>query len=379
MSKNKHLEKVSSEENMINWSPIKWGAYSVLSIYFAYFIYFYSNYSIKDGEIGLGEFGDYFGALNTLFTVAAFIAAAIAIYMQSHELKLSRKAIILQTKELKDQKEEMSLNRLEFETNRITDIVLKQIDRVNTVWASCMEEHENTLNRAKTQRKKSPHSNEVLYESSTYQIIQYFKNEENRFTMQFNVAEYFMIIYPAITSLSVAAYMVKDYDDLIYKFRDSLENNKSSNELKNSLPVVIRENLPIEFVKLLNSIDLTTFERKEKVMKIEGLMNEPIPFPNDGSHELFYEIESYLVVIDHFIGLKYDKGVRELAGNIGVNTLMKFHREEKSLNEQIDVLGSSVLIDQAQLDMLNSRLNDNKYIQSLNNKSAYFTITKITD
>lgn len=50
-----------------------------------------------------GEFGDAFGALNTLFTGLAFIGLLISIRLQSIELKETRKEIKIQAEELKKQ------------------------------------------------------------------------------------------------------------------------------------------------------------------------------------------------------------------------------------------------------------------------------------
>ena len=47
-----------------------------------------------------GQFGDMFGALNSLFSGLAFAGVVLAIVLQSNELKLQRKELKLQREEL---------------------------------------------------------------------------------------------------------------------------------------------------------------------------------------------------------------------------------------------------------------------------------------
>jgi hypothetical protein len=74
-------------------------------------------YLIKPTE--RGAFGDMFGAVNSLFSGLALFGIIISILIQQKELNLQRN-------ELRD-------TRLEFKTNRITTIMFKQLDYLNSI------------------------------------------------------------------------------------------------------------------------------------------------------------------------------------------------------------------------------------------------------
>ncbi len=75
-----------------------------------------------------GTFGDLFGVLNTFFSGLAFALLIITSWMQSSELKIQRK-------ELED-------TRKEFEFNRLTNILYKQLDRFENIFRN---EHEKKM------------------------------------------------------------------------------------------------------------------------------------------------------------------------------------------------------------------------------------------
>ena len=66
-----------------------------------------------------GTFGDMFGAINALFSGLALFGIIISILIQQNELNLQRKELIE--------------TRLEFKTNRITNIMFKQLDYLNAI------------------------------------------------------------------------------------------------------------------------------------------------------------------------------------------------------------------------------------------------------
>jgi hypothetical protein len=74
-------------------------------------------YFIKPTE--RGTFGDMFGAVNSLFSGLALFGIILSILIQQKEFNL-------QTNELRDTK-------LEFKTNRITTIMFKQLDYLNSI------------------------------------------------------------------------------------------------------------------------------------------------------------------------------------------------------------------------------------------------------
>lgn len=60
-----------------------------------------------------GQFGDMFGAINSLFSGLAFAGAIIAIYLQSQELNLQRKELEQTRDVFKEQSQTMSVQRFE--------------------------------------------------------------------------------------------------------------------------------------------------------------------------------------------------------------------------------------------------------------------------
>lgn len=64
-----------------------------------------------------GTFGDMFGAINALFSGLALFGIIISILIQQNELNLQRK--------------ELKYTRKEFQTNRVTNILFKQIEYIN--------------------------------------------------------------------------------------------------------------------------------------------------------------------------------------------------------------------------------------------------------
>lgn len=72
------------------------------------------NYNLY--HMSPNEFGDSYGALNTLFSALAFGILIITVFMQKQELRYQR--------------EELQDNRKEYEYNRLTNVVYKQLERI---------------------------------------------------------------------------------------------------------------------------------------------------------------------------------------------------------------------------------------------------------
>lgn len=78
---------------------------------------FFVHYVI--GSSDRGTFGDMFGAINALFSGLALFGIIVSIMIQQRELKL--------------QQEELVETRVEFKINRLTNVLFKQVEYLNTV------------------------------------------------------------------------------------------------------------------------------------------------------------------------------------------------------------------------------------------------------
>lgn len=81
------------------------------------------TWNIVDSE-KIGIFGDMFGAVNALFSGLALFGIIVSIIMQKEELGLQRI--------------ELRNTRTEFETNRLTNIVFKQVEYLNSYASKCL-------------------------------------------------------------------------------------------------------------------------------------------------------------------------------------------------------------------------------------------------
>ena len=96
-----------------------------------------------------GTFGDMFGAINSLFSGLALFGIIISILIQQNELNLQRK-------ELKD-------TRLEFKTNRITTIMFKQLDYLNSIIDKAVFNDSISSEQSKTRIDEFVYSIDRLY------------------------------------------------------------------------------------------------------------------------------------------------------------------------------------------------------------------------
>jgi len=88
---------VSYIENM-NKRNIFWISIIFIIVFIGYFLFVFLVYPNMEKR---GQFGDMFGALNTLFSGAAFLGVIYAILLQKEELGLQRKELELARGELK--------------------------------------------------------------------------------------------------------------------------------------------------------------------------------------------------------------------------------------------------------------------------------------
>lgn len=80
--------------------------------------YISKNHLPEGHGLKLGEIGDIYGSVNAIFSGLAFAGIIITI--------------LLQRKELKSQREELEDTRKEFEITRITNLIFKQLDRIDS-------------------------------------------------------------------------------------------------------------------------------------------------------------------------------------------------------------------------------------------------------
>lgn len=114
MSKDNNQENIKDIDYLRKFRQIA----IVLSIFTAIYgaaIYFIANK--ETATWGVGTFGDSFGALNALFSGLAFAGVIITILIQKSELN--------------EQQKELRLTRGEFATTRATNLIFKQLERID--------------------------------------------------------------------------------------------------------------------------------------------------------------------------------------------------------------------------------------------------------
>jgi len=87
----------------------------VVLLWGGYFTFIIINPVKLDSD---GQFGDAFGALNTLFSGLAFVGLIIAIFLQREDLKIQSEAFKKQTEEVKLQNDVLDLQRQELADTR---------------------------------------------------------------------------------------------------------------------------------------------------------------------------------------------------------------------------------------------------------------------
>lgn len=135
---------------------------------------------------GRGSIGDMFGAVNALFSGFALFGIIVSILIQQNELNLQRK--------------ELADTREEFKTNRITNILFKQVEYLNdsidkikfkderTLNIYTLYELNNKLEKFKTNMNNNPSYFSVLKKNSdsliymTTKIFPIIKNFEKLLT-----------------------------------------------------------------------------------------------------------------------------------------------------------------------------------------------------
>ena len=82
----------------------------VITLWVAVVVYGFLLLRVGNGQVTItnaGQFGDFFGAINALFSGFAFIGLTYTIHMQRQELELQRKELRAQRKEMKGSNEQL--------------------------------------------------------------------------------------------------------------------------------------------------------------------------------------------------------------------------------------------------------------------------------
>lgn len=95
------------EKKALGYIWYLWGSAAILAggvfLSVRYFPLILKNYTHAQSVVGLGEYGDIYGGLNTLFTGFAFVGLLVTIFLQHLELKETRDEFEKQTKQFEAQ------------------------------------------------------------------------------------------------------------------------------------------------------------------------------------------------------------------------------------------------------------------------------------
>lgn len=97
--KKPHQKKRNS---FLCWGIMLIGSVAVF-ISVSYFPFFLKKYTHAQSVVGLGEYGDIYGGLNTLFTGLAFVGLVVTILLQRQEMRETREEFEEQTKQFEEQ------------------------------------------------------------------------------------------------------------------------------------------------------------------------------------------------------------------------------------------------------------------------------------
>lgn len=134
---------------------IGWKEFVIIGV-LIFIIWFFSYYLIKvKVPLNLrGQFGDTFGAINSLFSALAFAGVLITIIIQRIELKLQREELGMQREEMKNSRVELkrsaSAQQLQSELQALNTLIEYQI-HLNEIH---MKYQGSIDNRAVTQMKE---------------------------------------------------------------------------------------------------------------------------------------------------------------------------------------------------------------------------------
>ena len=208
-----------------------------------------------------GSFGDMFGAINALFSGLALFGIIISILIQQRELNLQR--------------DELTNTRKEFQINRITNVLFKQIEQVN-----------NLIDRVKftTIEEVPVHTSITVTNFSTilYELDKY--HQEKNYPQKF-IEKNSDIITQLITSLHGIYDNLNDilnFDNLDKNEVESMRKIFGSNINPNLFPILIekRKNINFKLSVLPLSVDSESLEKLERpLLEMELLrINEILEF-----------------------------------------------------------------------------------------------------
>lgn len=86
-----------------------------------------------------GQFGDKFGAINSLFSGLAFATLIYALFLQMEELRLQRKELELTRNEMRGQKEEFSEQNKTLKQQRFENTFFQMLSKYNEIVTSISE------------------------------------------------------------------------------------------------------------------------------------------------------------------------------------------------------------------------------------------------
>lgn len=185
------------------------------------------------------QIGDSFGAINALFSGLAFAFVIYSLYLQrqdlrnqQEELKLQREEMGRQREELSLQREEMELQRQEFVENRVTNIIYKQLEKIESI------HHEFEYRQIifkEVEKSNQSNSDECQFENYDFEIF----NGEDGLRLFFNDLSYLCTNLGAIEFGKDLPQLFEEQapgnalEDELYGFRISLYSSSAENLKEN--------------------------------------------------------------------------------------------------------------------------------------------------
>lgn len=102
-----HLPRKMKKKKTLGYIWGLWGIAGIMSVAVIlsvrYFPLLLKSHTNAQSVVGLGEYGDIYGGLNTLFTGLAFVGLVVTILLQRQEMKETREEFEEQTKQFEEQ------------------------------------------------------------------------------------------------------------------------------------------------------------------------------------------------------------------------------------------------------------------------------------
>lgn len=174
------------------------------------------------------EFGDTFGAVNALFSSLALAGVVITIWMQQTELS--------------HQKQELRDTRQEFQIQRATNIIFKQLELLDRKFE-------------KIQQKESLQGYHSLFKGldgkvNWGKILESAKDNKSYQELDLGGINTFSSLKDRLISLRpqirLAIYLIKDSCDLVQKI---IDNDDLDTDSRNELKLLLIKNLDSHFIK----------------------------------------------------------------------------------------------------------------------------------